>query len=133
MAIDLIDSSGTTLADPSSLTRQAAFLLDRLHLDPGADLSIALVDLDEMSRLHEQWMDEPGPTDVLSFPMDDMRPGDPAGPRLAGTLGDVVLCPEVARQQAEVAGHDVGSELALLLTHGVLHLLGFDHAEPEEH
>ena len=133
MSIDIVDDSDTALADPESLVRQAAFLLDRLHLDPDADLSIALVTVDEMTRLHVEWMGEPGPTDVLSFPMDDLVPGDPSGPRVVGILGDVIICPAVAAQQAEQAGHSAPDELALLLTHGVLHLLGYDHAEPEEH
>ena len=133
MAIDIDDSSGVTWVDTALIEAQAAYLLDRLHLDPAADLSILLVDEDEMARLHVEWMDEPGPTDVLSFPMDDLRAGDPSGPRVEGILGDIVLCPTVAAKQAEVAGHPADVELALLLTHGVLHLLGHDHAEPEEH
>jgi probable rRNA maturation factor len=85
-----------------------------------------------MSELHQQWMDEPGPTDVLSFPMDELRPGSESEPTPPGLLGDVVLCPEVAAAQAVVAGHSTAEELLLLTTHGILHLLGFDHAEPEE-
>ena len=133
MAIDIDDSSGVTWVDSALIEAQASYLLDRLHLDPDADLSILLVDEDEMARLHVEWMDEPGPTDVLSFPMDDLRAGDPSGPRVQGILGDIVLCPTVAAKQAETAGHAADVELALLLTHGVLHLLGHDHAEPEEH
>lgn len=133
MSIDIDNASGVTWVDPALLEAQAAYLLDRLHLDPDAELSILLVDEEEMSRLHVEWMDEPGPTDVLSFPMDDLRAGDPAGPRVQGILGDIVLCPTVAARQGEAAGHSADVELALLLTHGVLHLLGHDHAEPEEH
>ena len=133
MAIDIDDSSGVTWVNTALIEAQAAYLLDRLHLDPNADVSILLVDEDEMARLHVEWMDEPGPTDVLSFPMDDLRAGDPSGPRVEGILGDIVLCPTVAAKQAEAAGHPADVELALLLTHGVLHLLGHDHAEPEEH
>jgi len=133
MAIDIEDASGVSWVDTALLTRQASYLLDRLHLDPDADLSILLVDEEEMARLHVEWMDEPGPTDVLSFPMDDLRAGDPAGPRVEGILGDIVLCPAVAARQGEAAGHAAETELALLLTHGVLHLLGHDHAEPDEH
>ncbi len=133
MPIDLVDTSGTASTDADALLRQAAFLLDRLHLDPDAELSIALVDEAEMTRLHVEWMDEPGSTDVLSFPMDDLAPGDPLGPRVTGVLGDVIICPAVAARQADQAGHGVNDELALLLTHGVLHLLGYDHAEPHEH
>jgi probable rRNA maturation factor len=77
-------------------------------------------------------MDEPGPTDVLSFPMDELRPGNDDRVTPAGMLGDIVLCPDVAESQAETAGHSVDDELLLLTTHGILHLLGFDHAEPDE-
>jgi probable rRNA maturation factor len=133
VAIDIGDDSGSEWVDVALLQRQAAFLLDRLHLDPDADLSILLVDEDEMSRLHVEWMGEPGPTDVMSFPMDDVRAGDPAGPRVKGILGDIVLCPAVAARQGDAAGHGADAELALLLTHGVLHLLGHDHADPQDH
>jgi probable rRNA maturation factor len=77
-------------------------------------------------------MDEPGPTDVLSFPMDELRPTPDGGEPVPGLLGDVVLCPEVAAQQAKAAGHSTEAELHLLTTHGILHLLGYDHAEPDE-
>jgi probable rRNA maturation factor len=85
-----------------------------------------------MTDLHVKWMDEPGPTDVLSFPMDELRPGREGDVTPAGLLGDVVLCPEVAEQQALAAGHSTVEEMLLLTTHGILHLLGYDHAEPEE-
>jgi probable rRNA maturation factor len=78
-------------------------------------------------------MDEPGPTDVLSFPMDELRPPrDRDEPPEPGVLGDVVLCPQVAARQAAQAGHSAQEELDLLTTHGILHLLGYDHAEPAE-
>lgn len=133
MTIDVSDSSGDDLADIDRLVAQATFLLDRLNLDPECELSIALVDEPEMERLHVEWMDLPGPTDVLSFPMDELRAGSGSGPRPLGVLGDIILCPTVAQRQADAAGHSTQAELELLLTHGVLHLLGHDHAEPEEH
>lgn len=133
MSIDIVDSSGSDLADAEALRRQAAYLLEALYLDPHTEVSIALVDEAEMERLHVQWMDEPGPTDVLSFPMDGLVPGVPGEERPSGVLGDIVLCPTVAQRQATAAGHPVTAELELLLTHGVLHLLGYDHAEPDEH
>jgi probable rRNA maturation factor len=117
--------------DVELLGRLADHVLERLHVHPDAELSVAVVDEDEMARLHVEWMDLPGPTDVLSFPMDEMRPGTPEEPA-EGTLGDIVLCPPVARRQAEAGGHSVADELCLLTTHGILHLLGHDHAEPEE-
>lgn len=86
-----------------------------------------------MAALHEKFMDEPGSTDVLSFPMDELRAGTSDELSAEGVLGDVVICPEVAQRQAVVAGHTTEVELRLLLTHGILHLLGHDHAEPEEH
>jgi probable rRNA maturation factor len=64
--------------------------------------------------------------------MDELRPGTPERPSPAGLLGDIVICPQVAAEQAVVAGHPLAEELLLLTTHGVLHLLGYDHAEPEE-
>jgi probable rRNA maturation factor len=85
-----------------------------------------------MEQLHVQWMDEPGPTDVLSFPMDELRPGTDDAPTPAGLLGDIVVCPQVAEAQAKTAGHSVLDEIELLTAHGLLHLLGFDHAEPED-
>jgi probable rRNA maturation factor len=133
MAIDIADSSGSEWVDHGDLIRQTEFLLDCLYLDPDVDVSIALVDEDEMARLHVEWMDEPGPTDVLSFPMDGLEAGLPDQPRPTGTLGDIVLCPTVAARQAENAGHAPAAELELLMTHGVLHLLGHDHSEPGEH
>jgi probable rRNA maturation factor len=100
-------------------------------MHPDCELSIALVSEPDIERLHMDYMDEPGPTDVLSFPMDDLVPGgdDLSGP---GVLGDIIICPAVARQQALTVGHSTEAELAVLLTHGVLHLLGHDHVEPDE-
>jgi len=85
-----------------------------------------------MEVLHVQWMDLPGPTDVMSFPMDELRPGGQDKEPMEGILGDIVLCPTVAARQASEAGHAAAEELLLLTTHGMLHLLGFDHDEPDE-
>jgi probable rRNA maturation factor len=119
-------------ADEAGLARLGRFVLESLYVHPEAELSIILVDTDAMERLHIEWMDEPGPTDVLSFPMDELRPGTAAQPSPAGVLGDIVICPQVADEQAKKAGHTIGDEMLLLATHGLLHLLGYDHAEPEE-
>ena len=116
----------------ADLLQLAGFLLDELRMDAESELSISLVDEDAMTVLHVEWMDEPGPTDVLSFPMDELREPAPHEPAVSGILGDVVLCPAVAARQAVVAGHSSERELRILLTHGVLHLLGHDHAEPDE-
>lgn len=127
-----INNESVVEVDETALQRLATFALDELHVHPDAELSIVLVDEAAMEQLHVQWMDEPGPTDVLSFPMDELRPGTEDAITPAGLLGDVVLCPQVAQGQAETAGHTLMDELLLLTTHGILHLLGFDHAEPDE-
>lgn len=131
MSIELNNESGVEV-DETALHRLAGYALAQMHVHPDAELAIVLVDEAAMEQLHVQWMDEPGPTDVLSFPMDELRPGTEDDPTPAGLLGDVVLCPQVAEEQAKTAGHSTLEELLLLTTHGILHLLGFDHAEPEE-
>ena len=129
--IDINNESGVEV-DESVLLRLTQRNLAEMHVSPDADVAIVLVDEGAMEALHVQWMDEPGPTDVLSFPMDELRPGSEDDPTPAGLLGDIVLCPQVAESQAETAGHSTMDELILLTTHGLLHLLGFDHAEPDE-
>ncbi|MCU1582432.1 MAG: putative rRNA maturation factor [Microbacteriaceae bacterium] len=127
-----INNESVVPVDEAALQRLAIYALDQLHVHPDAELAIVLVDEAAMEQLHVQWMDEPGPTDVLSFPMDELRPGTEESITPAGLLGDIVLCPQVAIAQAEEAGHGALDEMLLLTTHGILHLLGFDHAEPAE-
>lgn len=127
-----INNESTIVVDETALQRVSSYALDFMHVHPDADLAIVLVDEGAMEQLHLQWMDEPGPTDVLSFPMDELRPGTEEAMTPAGLLGDIVLCPQVAVAQAETAGHSPLDEMLMLTTHGILHLLGFDHAEPEE-
>jgi len=110
----------------------AEHVREALRLHPLVDVGVIFVDEVPMTDLHVRWMDEPGPTDVLSFPMDELRPGSEEMLSAEGVLGDVVICPQVARRQAEAAGHEDINEILMLLTHGMLHLVGFDHAEPEE-
>jgi probable rRNA maturation factor len=93
---------------------------------------VVLVDEAAMEELNVQWMGEPGPTDVLSFPMDELRPGLEGEEESEGILGDIVLCPSVAQAQADTAGHSLSAELRMLTVHGLLHLVGYDHAEPDE-
>jgi probable rRNA maturation factor len=127
-----VNNESVVPVDETALQRLAIYALDYLHVHPDAELAIVLVDEGAMEQLHLQWMDEPGPTDVLSFPMDELRPGTEEAITPAGLLGDIVLCPQVAIAQAETAGHSPLDEMLLLTAHGILHLLGFDHAEPEE-
>lgn len=132
--IEVANDSGTVLdgTDETEISDCARFVLDALHVHPQAEVSVLLVDPDYIAVLHERWLDLPGPTDVMSFPMDELRPGrhgELSGP---GQVGDIVLCPEVAAQQAAEAGHTTAEEILLLVVHGCLHLLGYDHAEPDE-
>ena len=131
MSIEINNESNIPVEE-AVILRLVAFALDAMHVHADAELAIVLVDEGAMEQLHVQWMDEPGPTDVLSFPMDELRPGTEDAETPPGLLGDIVLCPQVAQAQAETAGHSTLEELLLLTTHGILHLLGFDHAEPAE-
>jgi probable rRNA maturation factor len=132
MSIEVLDESGTVV-DVTGLSRLSRFVLDRMRVHPQAELCIKVVDEATISELNEQWMEKEGPTDVLAFPMDELRPGLVNEEPEEGVLGDLVLCPAVAERQAKEAGHATSDEVELLTVHGILHLLGYDHAEPEEH
>ncbi len=134
MSIEVSNESGTEVVE-ADLVSVARYALGRMDVHPAAELSMVLVDSSTMADLHVQWMDLPGPTDVMSFPMDELRPGGrPDAAELGpAVLGDIVLCPPFAAEQAATAGHSLDDELHLLTVHGILHLLGYDHAEPDEH
>ena len=142
MSIEIANESGVDVDEPQ-LAGLARHVLDDMRVHPLAELSVLLVDEPAMTELHVRWMGEEGPTDVLAFPMDELRlpqPGSTHGDHGSSDpdavdvlLGDVVICPQVAAAQAAAADHDVQDEIDLLCTHGILHLLGYDHAEPEEH
>ncbi len=131
MSIEINNESGVEVSE-EELVRLIKHILAGMFVHPQTEVSVILADVPTMEKLHIEWMDEPGPTDVLSFPMDELRPGTAAHPTPAGLLGDIVLCPEVAAEQAVAAGHSTAEDLLLLTTHGMLHLMGYDHAEPEE-
>ena len=132
MNVDVLNESGTDV-DVVGLTRLCRFAMRRMRLHPATELTVRLVDPDTIAVLNEQWMGKKGPTDVLSFPMDELTPGKDDEESPEGYLGDIALCPQVAEQQAPAAGHSTQDEVELLTVHGILHLLGYDHAEPEEH
>ena len=132
MSIEVLNESGQPL-DVDQLVGLSRFVLDRMRVHPLAELCIKAVDEDTMAELNEKWMEGEGPTDVLAFPMDELRPGLVNEDPEEGILGDLMLCPTVAERQAVTAGHSTEAELELLSVHGILHLLGYDHAEPEEH
>ncbi|GAA4388956.1 rRNA maturation RNase YbeY [Tsukamurella soli] len=133
MSIEFSNESGFEI-DEAQLVAVAGFACQEMDVHPAAELNLLAVDLDTMADLHVKWMDLPGPTDVMSFPMDELTPGGrPDAPEPGpAMLGDIVLCPQFAAEQAAQAGHATEHELNVLTVHGVLHLLGYDHAEPAE-
>jgi probable rRNA maturation factor len=131
MSIEISNESELAV-DQERVLALAGFVRDALKLHPLVELGITFVDEAPMTELHIRWMDEPGPTDVLSFPMDELRPGSDLRAPTEGILGDIVVCPQVAKAQAITAGHETINEILLLVTHGMLHLVGFDHAEKDE-
>lgn len=133
MAVFVADEQAATGqapdVDAGRLQRLALHVLADRRVPEAMELSVLCVDRDDMAQLNGHHMGKQGPTDVLAFPMDlpgETLPGEPA------ILGDVVLCPAVAAEQARERGKTFEAELDLLLVHGILHLLGHDHAEPEE-
>jgi probable rRNA maturation factor len=126
MTIESNNRSGE-LVPSDEITALIEYSLKALNLNPECEVSLTFVDENEMSELHIKWMDEPGPTDVLSFPMDM-----PESVGEAVTLGDIVICPTVAARQAASAGHSVNHEIFILAAHGLLHILGYDHANPAD-
>lgn len=131
MSVELTNESGFQIEE-TDIQAVLIHAMAVMRVHPAADVAVVLVDEEAMEQLHLQWMGEPGPTDVLSFPMDELRPGRDGEVSEEGILGDIVLCPSVAAHQAEAAGHSVMTELQMLTVHGLLHLLGYDHAEPDE-
>ena len=126
MTVELVNRSGA-LVPETQLHTLLNFGIDYMELNPECEISLTFVDPQEMEELHIKWMDEPGTTDVLSFPMDmPEKRGDIV------TLGDIVIAPAVAAKQALEAGHSTEHEIYILATHGLLHILGYDHADPDE-
>ena len=138
MTIEVIDESDHAL-DVQGLSTLSRFVMDKMRVHPQAELCIKAVDEPTIAELNEQWMEKEGPTDVLAFPMDELRPGLVNEEPEEGILGDIMVCPAVAKRQADEArakgqpDYTAEDELDLLTVHGILHLLGYDHAEPEEH
>ncbi|WP_153506337.1 rRNA maturation RNase YbeY [Cumulibacter manganitolerans] len=141
MSVEITNESSIPVGEVR-LSAIATFVLGELGINPQAELSVLIVDVPHMASLNERWMGEEGPTDVLAFPMDELAPAGRPGVSPADStdeddddpalLGDIVLCPAVAISQAAAAGHSFEDELHMLTTHGILHLLGYDHMEPEE-
>lgn len=118
--------------DVKAFSDLGIWVLDQMRVSTSSDLAVLFVDPEPIAELHERWMGLEGPTDVMSFPMDELRPGDDDKEPDEGVLGDLVICPWVAAQQAAAAGHGTMEEMLLLTIHGILHLLGYDHATEQE-
>lgn len=131
-SIEVLNESGAD-ADVLVLSRLSRFVLMRMRIHPQSEMCLKLVDEATIAELNEQWMDKQGPTDVLAFPMDELRPGRVDDDLPEGVVGDIVLCPQIAAAQAAGNGQQPADEVELLTVHGILHLLGYDHAEPDEH
>ena len=132
MSVEVQNESGVDV-DVRRTQQLARFVMDRMRVHPQAELCVTAVDEETIAELNVKWMEKEGPTDVLAFPMDELRPGHVNEEPEEGVLGDLVVCPVVAEQQAQAAGHAVQDELDLLTVHGILHLLGYDHGEPDDH
>jgi probable rRNA maturation factor len=126
MTVELFNRSGALIPE-SQMHTLLNFGIEYMELNPECEISLTFVDPQEMEELHIKWMNETGPTDVLSFPMDM-----PESKSEVVTLGDIVIAPAVAAKQAIAAGHSVEDEIYILATHGLLHILGYDHADPDE-
>ena len=126
MTIEVINTSGQ-LVPATEINSLLTFALLELELNPECEVNVSFVDDDHMTELHIKWMDEPGTTDVLSFPMDM-----PETPGEAVTLGDIVISPVVAADQAKTQGHSIEHEIYILAVHGLLHIIGYDHADKSE-
>lgn len=141
MSIEVVNESAYPGVNEEMLVSVCSFALGAMDVHPDAEITLSLVDVPTMADLHVRWMGLEGPTDVMTFPMDELTPGfdgatngRPDGTTQIGPamLGDVILCPEFAKRQADVAGHGLGHELALLTVHGCLHILGYDHQTAAE-
>src|SRR3954466_3473222 len=138
MSVEVLEESGAEV-DARRIAKLSRFVLERLRVHPQAELCIKLTAEAGITQYNEKWMGQEGPTDVLSFPMDELRPGTVNDEPEEGILGDLILCPQVAERQAADAqgeghtGYTTTVETLLLTLNRILHLLGYDHAEPEEH
>jgi probable rRNA maturation factor len=126
MTIEITNRSGQLVPSDKCLSL-LTYAYGKLQLHPDCDLNLTFIDDKEMEELHIKWMDLPGSTDVLSFPMDMPENGDDPV-----TLGDIVISPRFAEDQATKAGHSINHEIFILATHGLLHILGYDHEDIED-
>jgi probable rRNA maturation factor len=128
VAVYLADEQDVPV-DAEDLLALARHVVAQQRVPEDMELALLLVDRDTIAALNAEHMGKEGPTDVLAFPIDEPGEAAPDGPAV---LGDVVLCPEVAHEQAAGFGRTPADEVRLLTVHGILHLLGMDHADADE-
>ena len=128
----VVTNESGVVCDEQALAELANWLMVQLRLHTECELGITLVDLERMTGLHEDWMNEPGATDVLSVPIDELRSADLDVEPKPGVLGDIVLCPAFLTDQMQKSGRPLDHELAFLVVHGTLHLIGYDHMDEHE-
>jgi len=132
MSVEVLNESGVDV-DVAEFATLSRFVMGRMRVHPEAELCVKLVDEATMAEFNKRYMGKDGPTDVLSFPMDELRPGNDGDfEEEEGILGDMLLCPQYAAAQAPSFSRTPDDEMRLLTIHGILHLLGYDHAEPDE-
>lgn len=134
MSVFLADEQGETL-DLAGLRRLAEIVLEEEGYPPDTELTLLFVNESEMASYNQRFLSREGPTDVLAFPVEELTPGevpeiDVSGPPLA--VGDVIVAPSYVRRQAEQLGVPFEDEMALMITHGILHLLGYDHHDDDQ-
>lgn len=132
MTVLVSDEHPSSGVDPEHLRQLAEAVLFAEGFPPEAEVSITLVEDDEMAAWNSRALGQPGPTDVLSFPVETLLPGKVPdsvadGPPIL--IGDVVIAPDYVRRQADLYGVVADDEIALMVAHGILHLLGYDHEE----
>ena len=129
--IDVSNLSSINI-DEKSVIHYVNQMLKFLKVNPKSDVSILFVDEDEMTKQHVRWMNEDGPTDVMSFPMDNVLLKNSKSLKKQATLGDIIICPRVALKDARKQSINPAYHLVFLLAHGILHLLGLDHQEKSQ-
>jgi probable rRNA maturation factor len=148
LSIEIINESSYLAVDDEQFVLLARYVFEQLSINPDADLTVLFLDEDAMEQLHLDYMGLDGPTDVMSFPIDELTPGalphhlqakvathqasSDEKDQFDLVLGDIAICPAIAIKQAEKAGHTANEEMLLLTVHGILHIIGHDHAEPAQ-
>jgi len=127
-----VDNSSNFSIDEVNVKNYVKQMLQILKVNTKSDVSILFVNEDEMTKQHVRWMNEPGPTDIMSFPMDDIVLQDSKLRKKQAILGDIIICPGVALKDSKKQGINPAYHLVFLLAHGILHLLGQDHQEASQ-